>query len=114
MSATLFTTLIKKGKTQAYIDFIRECMGPRKKEYEDLLARYHLNTIKIWVSTLGGRDYAIFTHDMDDDAPKFLENWSGSTHPFDQWFDKNLSDCYEVEDVTKSSTQFLGEIDTRI
>jgi hypothetical protein len=115
MSAALFIMPLKKGKTATYKAFLRECMGPRRKDYEDLLLRYGLNDISIWVSTIDGRDYAVFTHEMNDNAAKLLESWSTSSHSFDQWFDKHLRDCYEVADVTKTSikTDFLGKFDAR-
>ncbi len=115
MSAVLFVMPLKKDKTDSYKAFLNECLGPKKNDYADLLRRYDLNTIQMWISTLNGRDYAIFTHEMGDDAAQRLESWASSTHPFDQWFDKNLRDCYDVENVAKMPTppEFLGELDTR-
>ena len=90
-------------------------MGPKKNDYKDLLKRYDLNTVKIWIHTLNGKDYAMFIHEMDDDAAKRLESWSSSTHPFDQWFDKQLRDCYDIDDINAMPPQpeFLGELDAR-
>lgn len=114
MTDTLLIMPIKKGKTDIYKAFLKECMGQRKKEYKDLLMRYGLNDLKIWVSTIGDRDYAIFTHDMNDNAPDLLKNWP-SSHPFDQWFNEHLRDCYEVDDATKTAikSEFLGAFDAR-
>jgi hypothetical protein len=115
MSTTLFTMPIKKGKTEAYKAFIKECLGPKKNEYKDLLKRYNLNTMKIWIHTLNGKDYAMFIHEMGDDAEKRLESWPNPNHPFDQWFAQNLNDCYDTAKPGEMPIQpkFFGEIDAR-
>ncbi len=115
MTTTLFSMPLKEGKKADYMAFLNECMGPRKSEYENLLKRYALNSIKIWTHTLNGKDYAMFIHEMGDDAEKCLENWSSSTHTFDQWFDKHLRDCYDIEnfDDMPAQPKFFGELDTR-
>ena len=113
MATTLFTMPLKDGKKADYMAFLNECMGPKKSEYADLLQRYGLNNVKIWIHTLNGTDYAMFIHDMDADAAKRLEGWSSSTHPFDQWFDKHLRECYKSEDLDNMPPQpeFFGELD---
>ena len=115
MTTTLFVMPLKKGKTDAYKAFLNECLSSKQEDYKDLLLRYDLNTVKIWINTVNGRDYAIFIHDMGKDAVRLLEGWAKSSHPFDQWFDRNLRDCYEVENVAKmpASPEFLGELDAR-
>jgi hypothetical protein len=52
----------------------------------------------------------MFIHEMGDDASERLKGWSSSTHPFDQWFDKNLRNCYDVESLDHIPTQpeFVG------
>ena len=103
---------LKNGKKDDYKAFIAECMGPKKSEYQDLLKRYGLNNVKTWLHNLNGTDYAMFTHDMDDDAEKRLEGWTSSTHPFDQWFDKNLRDCYDYDGFENAPPQpeFFGTL----
>ena len=115
MATVLFTLPLKKGKTEAYKAFINECLGPNKNDYKDIHLRYGLNATKIWIHTLNGRDYAMFMHEMADDAAKHLEKWSSSMHPFDQWFNQNLCDCYDIEDMDHLPPQpeFLGELDAR-
>jgi hypothetical protein len=115
MPTVLFTIPLKKGKTDDYKAFLNECLGSKRKEYADLLMRYDLNTLKMWIHTLDGKGYAIFTHEMGDNAAKRLEGWSSSTHPFDQWFNQHLIDCYDIEDINNMPIQpeFFGELDTR-
>lgn len=106
---------IKQGKTATYKAFIKECLGSKKNEYKDLLLRYSLNTLQMWLHTIDGKDYVLFTHDMSDDAAKKLEGWENSKHPFDQWFNKQLKDCYDVKDASDYSSQpiFVGSLDAR-
>ena len=113
MSTTLFCMPIKKGKLEAFKAFVKVCLGERKSDYKDLLKRYGLNIVKIWTHTLDGKDYALFIHEMSHDAAESLKNWSSSTHPFDQWFDKHLRECYDIEDFDTMPPQpeFFGEID---
>ena len=101
MSTTLFVMPIKKGQTEAFKNFMAECLGPKKKEYADLLMRYGLNNCTMWTHTLQGIDYAMFTHDMDDDAAEKLNQWPDANHPFDIWFDQNLKACYDFEALEK-------------
>lgn len=115
MRTTLFAMPLKKDKTEDYKAFLKKCLGEHKDAYADLLSRYGLNSVKIWVHTLDGKDYAMFIHEMDSDAAKRLEGWSASKHPFDQWFDKHLRDCYDIKNMNNMPVQpsFFGELDSR-
>lgn len=111
---TLFVMPIRKGKKSDYLNFVKECLGPKREEYKDLLKRYALHNVKTWTHSLNGNDYAMFTHDMDEEeANKRLKEWSSSTHPFDQWFDQQLKNCYEIESLDNMPPQpeFLGEME---
>ena len=114
MSTALFTIPLKQGKTKAYKVLINECLTSKQNDYKDMHVRYGLKATKIWVHTVNGRDYPMFIHDMSDDAEKRLENCASSTYPFDQWFNKNLCACYDIEDMNNLPPQpaFLGELET--
>lgn len=113
MSTALFAIPLKKDKIANYKAFLKECLGPKRNEYEDLLRRYGLNGIKIWFHTLNGINYVMFIHEMDNDAAQRLKNWSTSRHPFDQWFNKHLCDCYDIDNMESMPPQpeFFGELD---
>ena len=115
MAITLFVVPLKPGKKEQYRAFIDECLGARVEEYKSLLLRYGVNTLNMWLHNLDGRDYAMFTHDMSENAAELLAGWKDSTHPFDKWFDEQLRDCYEVEDTMSLPPQpeFIGAIDAR-
>lgn len=111
MATTLFVMPLKEGKKTDYMKFMEEALGPRKDEYQELLKRYGLNQTKFWFHTLNGKDYVMFTHEMDDDGFKKLAKWSSSTHPFDQWFEQNLRNCYDFENLNDiEQPTFFGEI----
>lgn len=112
MSTVLFVVPIKSGKTATYKDFIKECLGPKRKEYKDLLVRFGCNTMQMWIHSISGKDYAMFTHELSENAAELLQGWSKSTHPFDQWFNRQLRDCYDIIDLDKMPPQpvFVGEI----
>jgi hypothetical protein len=116
MPMTLFVMPIKKDKTEIYKAFIKECLETKSMEYKDLLQRYNLNTMRMWIHTLNDIDYAMFVHDMGDDAEKLLAGWPNQNHPFDRWFSQHLNDCYDLGSSGKTPDQpkFFGEIDARI
>ena len=70
----------------------------------------------MWTHSINGRDYAMFTHEMSDNAAELLKGWTKSTHPFDQWFDHKLRNCYDIVDLDHMPQQptFIAEIDARI
>ena len=105
MDPTLFCMPIKKGKTEAYKAFFKDCVKNRTSEYQDMLKRYDLNTTRMWIHTINGQDYAMFTHDMGPEGAQRLAEWAGSTHPFDQWFDAHLREFYTAEDYDNVQAQ---------
>lgn len=52
---------------------------------------------------------------MSEKASKLLVGWSTSTHPFDRWFNKNLQECYEIEDASGVSNiqEILCEVEAK-
>lgn len=116
MSNLLFCVPIKPNKTDDFKNFIKNCLsGSKEKDYRDLLLRYEINTLKMWTHTIAGKNYALFTHDMSENAEKLLEGWTRSENPFDQWFKLQLEDCYDIESMDHMPPQpvFFAEIDAR-
>lgn len=95
MKPLLFTIPLKSGMRSAYETFSSEITGPRKKEYDDLLKRYGLNTAKVWYQKLEDKEYVFVLHEADEGALDQLKTWSSSTHPFDLWFDEQLNQLYD-------------------
>ncbi len=112
MKPTLFTYRIKPGKLQTYLDFIETCTaGEHQEQYKELLLRYGLNTVTMWHHTIGGHDYAMFMHKMDDDGAEKLSTWNQHGHPFDQWFNDSLAECYA--DSTEQQPIFVRDFDAK-
>ena len=95
MKSLLFTVPLKPNTLALYKNFAAEITGPRKQEYKELLKRYGLKTAKVWHKKRAGHEYVLIFHQAEDDALERLKRWSSSTHPFDLWFDQQLSKCYE-------------------
>lgn len=102
---TLFVMPLKPQKVETYKNFIQECMGPKGEEYKDLLRRYGLNNVRLWIHELEGKHYAMFIHEMDEGANELLAKWPDPHQPFDQWFDKKLRECYDIKDLAHMPPQ---------
>lgn len=103
--SALFAMPLKAGKLNEYKAFVREAQTARGKEYSDMLKRYDLKNVKVWHHKFGDRDYILVLHDIGENALKLLEGWSASTHPFDNWFNKHLLNCYDISSLETAPKQ---------
>lgn len=106
MKTILFINPLKPGKLEEYKNFAAEITGPRKKEFIDLLNRYHLKTSEVWYHKLNGIEYVIVHHQVENNVTDPLANWPTSTHPFDQWFQQQLENLHDMENVVPPSLLF--------
>jgi hypothetical protein len=102
----LFINPLKTGKLEEYKAFAAEITGPRRKEFVDLLRRYHLKTSEVWHHKLGDVEYVIVRHEVENNVADPLANWPTSTHPFDQWFQQQLNNLHDMEDVIPPNLLF--------
>ena len=112
MKTILFINPLKPGKLEEYKVFAAEITGPRRKEFVDLLKRYHLKTSEVWHHKLGDIDYVIVRHEVENDIVDPLANWPTSTHPFDQWFQRQLNKLHDMEGVILPNLLFA--LDTQV
>lgn len=91
----LFVVPFKAGRLEAYRKFAAEITGPRKKEYAEMMKRYGLKSTRVWIQTIGGKEYAVVYHDAEEGAADHLKRWKDSLHPFDVWFKEQLGSCYD-------------------
>ncbi len=112
MNTGLFVMPLKAGKKEAYQQFLQECLTDKRDEYHALLSRYKLNNVKIWLHTLAGIDYAMFTHDMSEGADERLQHWPDSSNTFEVWFDNQLKACYDFDGLENMPQQpfFVGQL----
>lgn len=72
MKTIMFINPLKPGKMQDYKNFTIEITGPRRKEFIDLLKRYHLNTSEVWYHKLKGVEYVIVRHEVEDNIISWI------------------------------------------
>ena len=96
MQTLLYVAFLKLEALDLYKKFIAEIMGPRNREYKELLKRYGIRTTKVWYKKVADRDVVMVMHEAEDDALERSEDWESSTHPFDHWFEERLNQCYET------------------
>lgn len=86
--------------------FSSENLGPRKKEYIDLLKRYGLKNAKVYHHKWKGKEFVIVIHDAEDDAIERLEKFTTSDHHHDRWFFEQLTDLHELDEDTHTEELF--------
>lgn len=109
MKTLLFVNPLKAGKFSEYKKFVAEITGPRKKEYVDLLKRYHLKTANVWHQKIGDKEYIIVYHEIAGEVKDPLAAWSSSTHPFDVWFKEQLNNLHDMSGITPPEFLFHFE-----
>ncbi len=103
MKTLTYVIPLKPGKLEEYKAFTAENMGPRKKEYADLLKRYGLHFVKVYYHKLGEKEFVIVIHDTEDDAIDRLAHFSTSTHHYDRWFTEQLAKLHDFHDLKDGS-----------
>ena len=88
---------LKQGKLEAFQKFLAESIGPRRKEYCEMLARYGLKTTDVYLHKIKDVDVVIVVHQADSDAREKLKNFSTSDHPTEKWFAEELSKLFYFE-----------------
>ncbi len=97
MKSILLRCPIKSGKVEAFRAFIAECLN-RADEYKEMLNRYDMHSVKIWLGKHGGKDYAYVFHHVGDQFQQKMQTWQHSKHHFDSWFREALMDLYDMAD----------------
>ena len=102
MDNLLFFMALKPGRLAQYQEFIKEISENKTEEWQDLLARYDLLNATIWLKNIDGTDYVMVYHNTGPDFEEKFKAWDTSSHPFDQWFKKQITDnCEPMEVLTK-------------
>lgn len=107
----VFVNPLKPGKFEEYKKFSAEITGRLRKEFVDLLKRYHLKTSEVWHHKLNNVEYVIVYHEVEDDVMDPLANWATSTHPFDQWFQEQLNNLHDMENVAPPDLLFSLDVE---
>ncbi len=107
MKTVLFCIPLKRGCLEQFQEFVKQTNEQKPKEWKDMLARYDMSCVKIWIKTLESRDYVFVYHEVGPDFSEKIKNWNDSKHPFDQWFNQQIMAVYESGPVDAAATPLL-------
>lgn len=96
MDTVLFCIPLKTDCAQQFRDFVTETSEQKSEEWKAMLARYDMSCVKVWVKTLEGRDYVFVYHECGPTFSEKIQGWNDSTHPFDQWFNAQITAVYDT------------------
>ena len=97
MKSVMFRCPIKPGKLAEFKAFIEQCKA-RSEEWLDMLKRYDMHGVKIWLDKHEGKDFAYVSHTVGDQFKQKIAQWHHSKHHFDSWFREALMDLYDMAD----------------
>jgi hypothetical protein len=83
-------------KVEPWREWIHECMGPRKEEFEEFNERMGLTTHRAWLERSPHGPLAVVVVDGPG-APDFLRKLAKSEKPFDTWFRKHISEYHKID-----------------
>jgi len=98
MKSVLFTIPMKTNALDDYLAFIKEVLQQDDK-YRDMLKRYDIRSAKAWIKRIGDVDYVFVYHDVGPSFEDKIKGWDTSEHPYDKWFNDQIMQAYDVENV---------------
>lgn len=98
--AYAFAVPIPPGKTEAVRRLTEECLGARKREYDDMQRRSGVTEESYWLqrNSKGGSDLLIVV--SNSDQIDFMELMANPQTPFDRWYRDQIQDIFGV-DITE-------------
>jgi hypothetical protein len=85
-----------ESKVQAWKDWVQECQGPRREEFEDFNIRMGLTTHRAWLTESRQGPLAIVVVDGPG-AGTFMQKMATSNEPFDKWFRERVSEFHGID-----------------
>ena len=92
----VLTVPLIPSKVPAWKAWVRQCIGPRKAEFEAFNERMNLTAHRAWLSNGPGGPMAVVSHEGPG-ARTFLAKLAESEHPFDVWFRDHISEYHGVD-----------------
>jgi hypothetical protein len=96
------------NKVEAWKAWIRECMGPRKEEFEEFNERMGLTTHRAWLEQGPRGPLAVVVLDGPG-AKDFMQKLAKSKESFDRWFGDHISEFHGI-DFSKPNTMQAPEL----
>lgn len=91
----LFCIPLKPDCLAAFLAFSETTRAEKADEWKAMLARYDISSVKTWHKEIAGRETIFVYHDTGPDFSEKIASWNESTHPFDQWFNSQLTTLYD-------------------
>ena len=92
------------NKVEAWKAWIRECMGPRKEEFEEFNERMGLTTHRAWLEQSPQGPMAVVV--LDGPGSKdFMQKLAKSKESFDRWFREHISECHGIDFTKPNAVQ---------
>ncbi len=84
---------LKADKVEEWKNWMDECLGPRREEFEDMHERMGITSRRVWLARSPQGPMAIVVVDGPgaDDLPRKLAE---SQEPFDKWFRDHVAEYY--------------------
>ncbi len=87
---------LRPASVEAWKAWIKECTGPRRKEFEDFNRRMKLTEHRVWYMEHAPGPLAIVVHEGPG-GDTMLKNLAKSDHPFDTWFRQRVAEFHGVD-----------------
>ena len=110
MNNVLFCIPLKPGHLPQFKACVASIYAEKKSEWQAMLARYDISSVKIWHKALEGREYAFVYHDIGPNFPEKIQGWENSTHPFDQWFKEQIMAVYDTSATNSPANGLLDMV----
>jgi hypothetical protein len=107
MNTLLFCIPLKANSLEKFEDFIKQTSNDKSAEWKDMLTRYDMSCVKVWVKHIEARDYVFVYHEVGPDFAAKIQGWDTSEHPFDQWFNAAIMSVYDTGPVDAAATSLL-------
>ena len=87
---------LASNEVEAWKAWIRECIGPRREEFDEFNERMGLTLHRAWLTQSSQGPLVIVVLDGPG-AEDFMQRMATSQEPFDKWFRERVSEIHEID-----------------
>jgi hypothetical protein len=84
------------NKVEAWKAWIRECMGPRREEFDEFNERMGLTIHRVWLEQSPQGPLVVVVLDGPG-AKDFMQKIAKSKESFDRWFREHISEYHGID-----------------